>query len=95
MRQKLEKLIIPQIEFREASIVDVLNYLSNISVAVDTEEKTGVNIVLAGNIGDVPSITLSLRRVSMLDAIKFTTDIANLSYRIDKDAILIMSRTGK
>ena len=120
-RQKLQKLIIPQIEFKQANIADVLEYLSKSSVEVDTEEKTGVNIILklpasaaapadpnatpapaapAPDAGAAPAasgsgtqpITLTLRRVNLLDAIKYITDIAGLSYRVDKNVVFVTPR---
>ena len=122
-RQKLQKLIIPQIEFRQANIADVLDYLSKASVEVDQEDHTGVNIILklsaattvtpaAGDAattppaatgtdttaaapaaaGATPPITLTLRRVNLLDAIKYITDIASLSYRVDKNVVFVTPR---
>ena len=139
-RQKLQKLIIPQIEFRQANIVDVLDTLSKISVEVD-EEKVGVNIILkvssmpaaappagaegvaatpapdaaatpapaaAGTpapvatpapdtvatpaAGNIPPVTMNLRKVNLLDAIKYVTELANLGYRIDKNVVFITPR---
>ncbi|MCX7007957.1 MAG: tetratricopeptide repeat protein, partial [Kiritimatiellaeota bacterium] len=115
-RQKLQKLVIPQIEFKQANIVDVLDFLSKASVEADTEEKTGVNIVLklstaaptpdaaavpapdatatpaAAAAPTTPPITLTLRRVNLLDAIKYITDIASLSYRVDKNVVFVTPR---
>ena len=125
-RQKLQKLIIPQIEFRQANIVDVLDTLSKISVEVD-EEKVGVNIILkvsstpaatppAGAegvaatpapdvaatpapdaavtpaAGNIPPVTMNLRKVNLLDAIKYVTELANLGYRIEKNVVFITPR---
>jgi general secretion pathway protein D len=36
-----------------------------------------------------PTLTLSLRRVSLLNAIKYITEVAGLKYRVDEDAIII------
>ena len=119
-RQKLQKLVIPQIEFKQANIADVLEFLSKASVEADTEEKSGVNIVLklaaAMTTPDAaapppapdaaaatpatptavapgtPPITLTLRRVNLLDAIKYITDIAGLSYRVDKNVVFVTPR---
>jgi len=120
-RQKLQKLVIPQIEFKQANIEDVLEFLSKASVEADTEEKTGVNIVLKVSTSAAPApdaagappapdaaaatpaaapaaasatppITLTLRRVNLLDAIKYITDIAGLSYRVDKNVVFVTPR---
>ena len=119
-RQKLQKLIIPQIEFKQANITDVLDFLSKASVEADVEEKIGVNIIpklpaagapaaadaaapaaaapdaaapAAGvQATATPPITLTLRRVNLLDAIKYITDLAGLSYRIDKNVVFVTPR---
>lgn len=120
-RQKLQKLVIPQIEFKQANIEDVLEFLSKASVEADTEEKTGINIVLKlstpavatpdaaaappapdaaaatpvappATASATPPITLTLRRVNLLDAIKYITDIAGLSYRVDKNVVFVTPR---
>lgn len=37
----------------------------------------------------VPNITLNLRRVSMLDAVRYVTEVAGLKYRIEKKVVII------
>lgn len=136
LQEKMEKIIIPSIEFRQANITDVVNFLVEASIAGDPE-KTGVNIILNLNVpggassptpavaapapaaqedfgfgdfgGDfgqteqpatdfsspapsssgVPTITLNLRRISLLDAIKYITEVARLKYRLEENAVMI------
>lgn len=136
LQEKMEKIIIPSIEFRQANITDVVNFLVEASIAGDSE-KAGVNIILNLNIpgggssapapsaspapapmddpfgfgGDfgggfaaqesspaqdyssgpsnVPTITLNLRRISLLDAIKYITEVARLKYRLEENAVMI------
>ncbi len=123
-RQKLQKLIIPQIEFKQANITDVLDILSKASVEADVEEKMGVNIILKLPSGAAaapdaaaapaagapapdaaaapaagapqglvtPPITLNLRRVNLLDALKYITDLAGLTYRVEKNVVFVTQR---
>lgn len=42
-----------------------------------------------GGISGVPTITLSLTRVTLLDAIKYVTEVAGLKYRLDEKAVII------
>lgn len=132
VQEKMQATVIPTIEFRQANIVDVINFLRDASEAGDPAGG-GVNIILkldnvggasamapaalppdafapapaatefgAGGapapgvgVGDVagagaiPLITLNLRRVTLLDAIKYVTDVAGLKYRIDENAVFI------
>jgi general secretion pathway protein D len=42
-----------------------------------------------GSQGNTPTITLSLRRVSLLNALKYITEVASLKFRIDDNAVII------
>lgn len=133
LQEKMEKIIIPSIEFRQANINDVVNFLVEASISGDPE-RTGVNIILNLNtpgsdaasapapvaapaavqdfgFGDfgsdfgvpapaqdfaspapssnVPTITLNLRRISLLDAIKYITEVARLKFRLEENAVMI------
>ncbi|MGA1531379.1 MAG: hypothetical protein ACO398_11635, partial [Kiritimatiellia bacterium] len=113
LQGKMEDIVIPFIEFRQANITDVVTFLVDASVAGDPEG-VGVNIILklggaegaapapapaapassgfddfgfGGDFGSfdepapapapvstgVPAITLNLRRINLLDAIKYIT----------------------
>ncbi len=131
LRRKLETIIIPRVEFVQANIVDVINFLREASEAEDVDE-VGVNIILRldgrrreaapttptrtrptfdddlwGMVDDdpapdapartpavegVPSITLNLRRVSLGDAIRYVTEVADLRYRLDGNVVIITPR---
>ena len=126
LNEKMQKIIIPAVEFRQANINDVVNFLVEASIAADPAGE-GVNIIL--NLGTsgggavaapapvmapatddwgfgaddfgapastgmsytpgVRDITLNLRRISMLDAIKYITEVAGLKYRIEDSAVMI------
>lgn len=134
--EKMQGIVIPSIEFRQANIVDVISFLREASEEQDPA-KLGVNIILKLDApvaaatpggatpapaadpwgapaadpwgapaapgtgapatefgapseapGSVP-ITLTLRRVTLLDAIRYVTDVANLRYRVEDNAIII------
>lgn len=130
LQDKMKNIIIPAVEFRQANINDVVNFLVEASMAADPE-KEGVNIILnlgqsgggaasapapvmaapdmggdewgfggddfgvglpaagGGGGGNLRDITLNLRRISMLDAIKYITEVAGLKYRIEDSAVII------
>jgi general secretion pathway protein D len=122
--QKLERIEIPEIEFRLANINDVVEFLRQESVQHDKMEtdpaRKGVNIILnlqagggvqaapagaatvdpfadaagartatAGG-GDVPPITFSARFITLLEALKIVTSVANLKWRIEGRAVMIV-----
>lgn len=132
VRQKMSDIMIPSIEFRQANIRDVVNFLVEASIAGDPDQE-GVNIILNLNPGgrgasqetqstpsrrqqddfgggfdewdefenaqdtgmdfsgssDIPTITLNLRRISLLDSLKIITEVAGLRYRIDGNVVII------
>jgi general secretion pathway protein D len=120
--RKLNDIIVPEINYREAVVSDVITFLSDESRRLDPE-KVGVNIVLgggivasaapsaapaaaavapgaqpetgpggAGNAGDIEGrkITLSLRNVPLIDALKYVTTLANLKYRVEPSAVIVL-----
>ncbi len=143
LQEKMQAIVIPSIEFRQANIVDVINFLRDASDAADPTGQGGVNIILKldmpggtpelaaapampadpfaaqptaggdaagfpgamapaeaapvapadfGGAASVPLITLNLRRVTLLDAIRYVTEVANLKYRIEENAVIITPR---
>ncbi len=146
LQEKMQSIIIPSIEFRQANIVDVIGFLRDASEAADPD-KRGVNIILKLDVGaggaatatptemmppvapttdpfalppatgdsgalaipsapdigltppatgfdtggsaSIPLITLNLKRVTLLDAIRYVTEVANLKYRIEENAVVI------
>ena len=148
---KMSKLIIPSIEFRDANIIDVVEELRKQSEKADTEEGIGVNIVLKlhsgapgpslatpsfssgndfdpsddpfsefdnshggfdGQSGKIPShrsgedaefstpaysgirLTMILRRISLLEALKIVTEFADLKFRIDNRVVFITPKNA-
>ena len=120
LQEKMERIIIPAIEFRQANINDVVNFLVEESIKQDTAENTGVNLILhlsvpgaeavapapaldenpfggealdvdtgAGATSGTPTITLNLRRISLLDAIRYITEVAQLKFRLEGNAVII------
>ena len=130
LREKMSSIMIPSIEFRQANIRDVVNFLVDASLAGDPEG-VGVNIILnlnqpgeaapapapapaapadpfadfpgfdtgmmeqpsdfggGGGGSSIPTITLNLRRISLIDALKIITEVSNLRYRIDGNVVII------
>jgi general secretion pathway protein D len=124
--EKLNKIIIPEINYREAVVSDVITFLSEESRRLDVPDHVGVNIVLSSGIaapapaaataatppapatptaepGAAPTaptagaaesserkITLSLRSVPLIDALKFVTTLANLKFRVESSAVIVL-----
>lgn len=97
VRQKLESIIIPQIEMRQANLTDVLDYLRKASAEFDKsddpEGMKGINLIL--NIRDtdtVPLVTFTAREISIEEALKVVTQIGELTYRIEGNVVFVERR---
>ncbi len=85
----VRETVIPRIQYRDMGADAVFNDLAEASREADPEG-VGVNIVYHGPEGDdARRITLSLRRISLYDAIRYITQVAGLHYRIDDNAVFI------
>jgi general secretion pathway protein D len=120
---KMEKIVIPEIDFRQANIHDVVDFLQEASVDFDPEtapsKRKGVNIILnlgveapaaapaapakqdffgaldqgaaaPADSGEVPLITFRARDITLLEAMRIVTEVANLKYRIDGRVLMIV-----
>jgi len=119
VQQKLNDIIFPELNFREAVVGDVVRFLSEESRKLDTPTHTGVNMVLSTGIAAgggeaaappppapegqppqpqptgvtveaAPRISLNLRNTPMIDVLRYVTQLANLKYRIDSSAVVIL-----
>lgn len=106
MRQKLERIVIPKLEFREATIQEAIDYLSQQSVELDTESPAsdrGVRFALKiGNVAPAvpgtPSpadarITVSLTNIPLIEALRYVTSLANLKFKVQPDQVVIVEIT--
>lgn len=112
IQKKLNEIIIPEINFREAVISDVITFLSDESRRLDKPTGVGVNIVLgavapapapapapgvegepaapAVDLTGVRKITLSLRNVPLIDALRYVTQLAGMKFRVEPSAVLVL-----
>ena len=86
----MRKVIIPSIEFREAAIPDVINFLTTASQGGIDQPR--LNMVL--NIEPPPpsagtkTITLQLSRVSLYDALKTVCEKSDMAFQVDESGII-------
>jgi hypothetical protein len=90
MERQLANLIIPQIQFREASLGSALDYLKK---AVDKQSngKVAVNFVvqLPAEQQNTQQVTLALSNVPFTEALKYLGTVASLDFVYDKYAIIV------
>lgn len=90
IRQKLEKIIFPLIEFEEATAQQVLAYLQKRSRDLDPAG-VGVRIVLVKAAG-TRTVTMSMKDIPLGEAIRYTCLGCGLKYRVEKDRVVVADK---
>lgn len=97
---KLNRIIIPRIEFDNARLADVLEFLSQKSQELDVTEtdpaRRGVNIVVDSSgspdgrdLSQTP-LTVRLSNIPLGAALKYVTQQVDMKYRVDSFAISVI-----
>ena len=88
LSQKLDSIIIPQVEFHDANINTVIQYLTAQGKLRDPDRK-GVNIVLMDK-ENKSRIYMSVRNISLHKALKSLATMADLSLEIEEGRTSVM-----
>jgi general secretion pathway protein D len=91
----MQNIIFPQVEFAGASIDEAVEFLRVKSRDLDVTEtdlaRKGVNIILkAGDNPSTASISLSLKDVPMVEALRYVTELAGMKFKVEPFAVLIV-----
>ncbi len=88
-------IILPSVEFREASVEEALEFFRVKARDLDPA-KQGVNILLkAGDPAKAVELTLSLKNVPLTEALRYVAELANLELQADDNAFLLKERGGQ
>lgn len=89
--EKLQRIVFDNIEFEEATISSVINYLNTRSKSLDPDG-TGISLILqlSGVEQDkVPKVTMSFDHIPMGEAIRYLCQSSGLKYRVEDRAVII------
>ena len=100
INRKLDEIVIPRIDFRDATIREALDFIKQRAVALDTTDqdpsRRGINIVLKAP-PDSPEanarITLSLNDIPLRAAIDYVAKAANLKLKIEPYAVAVVPQS--
>ncbi len=93
VRDRLESVFIPSIEFREMPLSEVVNSLSATSVEY-SPDGSGMNIVLIDPESRDPRVSIILRRLNLKRVLDFVTESVGYEYDLQQDAVVIRPRQG-
>lgn len=91
MKEKLNSMVIPKVDFEDASVSSVITYLSRESKIADEKEGKGINIILRLSNTQVQpkSVSIQLDDVPIGEVIRYVCLYSGLKYRIEEDAVII------
>jgi hypothetical protein len=88
-----EEILLPWVDFKEATVREAIDYLRKKSKELDIEHKDSL-VLLRPNAGADAKITLSLRNVTILDALKHVVELADLELRAEPFALVVQPATS-
>ena len=92
-RASAEAIVLPLLDFRNATVRESIDFLRVKSSELDRDRK-GVTILLQPTAGTDAQITLNLRSVSVMDALKYVVELADLELRAEPFAMVVQSATS-
>jgi tetratricopeptide (TPR) repeat protein len=92
--EKMNKIIFPQVQFKGASVEEAVEFLRIKSRDYDTVEKDpskrGVNLLMKPGLAPTRAlITLDLKDVPMVEALKKITELGGMAYHIEAFAVVV------
>lgn len=92
---KMDRIIIPRVQFQGASIEEALEFLRIKSRDFDTMERDpsrkGINLIAKhGSTPSTAQISLDLKDVPMTEVLRYVTELAGMKYKIEPYAVLVV-----
>jgi len=95
VRARLEKIIIPEIELRDAPLSDALSFIREKARDFDPEKK-GVNLVhIPAEGAPEPLITVSFKEIPLTEALKYLAALSGLEVEIGDPAVVFRAPAPK
>ena len=92
LQKELEKLIIPKIEFRDATLGSALDFLKQ-SAAKNSDGKVVVSFVAQlTEEKKLETVTLSLANIPFSEVLRYLGEVASVDFAYDKYAIVVKPR---
>jgi general secretion pathway protein D len=97
MRDKLQRILVPAVNFSGTELDRVVNALSAASEELDQTgtEPRGINLVLVAQEGVMPTVNIALRNLPLKRVLDFITDSVGYQYEIQPDAVVIRPAGGQ
>jgi hypothetical protein len=93
LEERLRRTVLESLELKEAKFQDVVKTLAY-APCEDDPNGAPLNIVVAPAqlLEQLPTITINLRNIPLYDAIRYVTEVAAATFRVDDHAVVITVR---
>ena len=96
LKAKLDTIVIPEVQFKNASLSDAVAFLCRKSLDLDTittdRNQKGVNIIVRGGANTVGSkLTLDLKNVQLGEALRYVAELSRMQLVVQQSAVLLIS----
>jgi hypothetical protein len=95
MEDKVQKIIFPVVQFKDATLEQALEYVRVKSRDLDTISQPpvtkGVSIVLRSG-GLTDTISLDLRDAPLIEVVRYCAERVGLQYRVEKHAVVLAAK---
>lgn len=92
VKNRAAQIILPRVEFRDASVSECVNYLRQKSRELDPQ-KQGVPILLIALPSQQPRVTLSLTNVPLYEALSYVAHASKLKLEAGEKALFLKAST--
>ncbi|HTT58370.1 MAG TPA: STN domain-containing protein, partial [Opitutaceae bacterium] len=91
LQRKLEAIVVPAVNFTNLELSRVVAALNAVAEQCDAVESgpRGVNIVLVDPANANPTVTITLRNLSLKRVLDLVTDTAGYQYEVQADAVVV------
>ena len=87
--ERAARIVIPKVNFHDATLIDVVEYLRHQSIEIDPEHK-GVNLVVKPSKSSAEArITLTLSNIPVSEALRYVAALAGLEITAQPDGLLL------
>lgn len=93
VEKQLAAVIMPKVEFREATLDSVLEYLKQ-TLAKTTEGRTSVNFIVHPGVVKTQQITLSVTNIPFTEVLRYIGGLADVQFEYDKYGVMVKPKSG-
>jgi general secretion pathway protein D len=91
INEKLKSIVLPELNFRGASIIDAANFLSSKSRELDKKDKKGIQIIVQEDAKrNAKEVNLSLKNIPLGEALRYVCRVSDVKFKVEEFAIVVI-----